>query len=303
MLHRVAAILLALVAFAGRPSLALLPGDPFVVASYNVANWLTMDRFVDGQRIEGQPKPDRDKQAAIDVIAIHKPDILGIVEIGSEKDLADLQGRLKTAGLDYPHAEWASGPDPDRHVALLSKFPIVERNSLRNVAFDLDGKPQAVQRGILDVTLEPTDDYRIRVLGVHFKSKRPDPGFDQAALRGKEAEALRAHVDAILETDPDTNILLFGDFNDTKNEYPIRHLLGGPPARRLKDLLLDDELGDRWTHYWKAADIYSRIDYLIVSPGLFKEVDREKRGIDRSENWFVASDHRLIFATIKAADE
>lgn len=302
MLHRVAAILLALVAVATQPARALLPGEPFMVASYNVENWLSMERQVDGEHVAAS-KPEREKQAVVDVITAHKPDILGIVEIGQTEDLEDLRKRLKAAGLDYPYFEWTSGPDPARHIALLSKFPIVERNSVTNIPFDLDGKPQAVQRGFLDVTIEPAKDYRIRVIGVHFKSRREVPEFDQAALRGKEAEALRSHVDAILEAEPDSNVLLFGDFNDTRNEYPIRHLLGGPTSRRLKDLSLSDSLGDRWTHFWKSADIYSRIDYLIVSPGLAREVDRDKRGIDRSENWFVGSDHRLIFATIDAADQ
>jgi Metal-dependent hydrolase len=302
MLHRAAAVLLALIAAAAHPALALPPGEPFVVASYNVENWLSMERRVNGERVLAT-KPEREKQAVVDVIAAHKPDILGIVEIGQPEDLEDLRSRLKAAGLDYPHLEWADGPDPNRHVALLSKFPIVERNSLARIPFDLDGKPQVVQRGILDVTIEPAQDYRIRVIGVHFKSRRDVPEFDQAALRSREAEALRSHVAGILEADPEANILLFGDFNDTKNEYPLRHLLGGPASRRLRDLFLSDALGDRWTHFWKAADVYSRIDYLIVSPGLFREVDGKKRGIDRSENWFVGSDHRLIFATIAAADK
>lgn len=302
MLNRVAATLLAfaLLAVSAR---ALEPGDSFVFAAYNVENWLSMDRYIDNERVTSSPKPEEEKAAVVAVILAHQPDILGIVEIGQQDDLEDLRARLKAGGLDYPHIEWLSGPDPERHVALLSKFPIVERNSLANVPFDLDGHPQAVQRGILDVTVEPAEGYRIRLLGVHFKSRRPVPDFDQATLRGKEAEALRSHVSAILEADPDANVMLFGDFNDTKNEYPIRHLLGGPAKRRLKDIFLSDSLGDRWTHYWKAADLYSRIDYLIASPGLFKEVHAGDRGIDRSENWFVGSDHRLIFATIKAANE
>ena len=40
----------------------------------------------------------------------------------------------------------------------------------------------------------------------------------------------------------------------------------------MADLWAKDEFGDRWTHYWKTADQYSRIDYLFVSPALFREV-------------------------------
>lgn len=277
--------------------------ESILVGSYNVENWLSMDRYVDGKSTPGSPKPERERAAVVDVIASHKPDIVGLVEIGSKDDLEDLRSRLKNAGLDYPNFEWLDGPDPDRHVALLSRFPIVERNSQANIPIELDGKPEVVQRGFLDVTVEPAEGYRLRLIGVHFKSRREVPEFDQAALRARESEALRAYVDKILESDPDTNLLLYGDFNDTKNEYPIEHLLGGARDKRLRDLYLNDSLGDRWTHFWKTADIYSRIDYLIASPGLFNEVDRDGGGVDRSDNWFVASDHRMIYAKIQAADK
>ena len=62
--------------------------------------------------------------------------------------LDDLQRRLRTAGLDYPHREWVKGADDARHVCLLSRFPIVERNSQDDVRFELDGKTLRMNRGI-----------------------------------------------------------------------------------------------------------------------------------------------------------
>ena len=34
----------------------------------------------------------------------------------------------------------------------------------------------------------------------------------------------------------------------------------------MMDLWLRDSRGEHWTYYWKTADEYSRIDYLLVSP-------------------------------------
>ena len=92
-----------------------------------------------------------------------------------------------------------------------------------------------------------------------------------------------AHLDRILETSPEANLMLFGDLNDTKNEYPIRQIIGlrGTPSYMM-DLWLRDSRDERWTYYWKTADEYSRIDYLLVSPGLVREVVTEKCGIDDS---------------------
>ncbi len=277
--------------------------QPVVAASYNVENWLSMDRFIDGRKVPGQPKPESEKQAVIDVLSAIKPDILGIVEIGRRKDLDDLASRLKQAGLDYPHREWVEGGDPARHVALLSRHPIVARNSRSDIRVSLNGRLYPIERGILDVTIEPAPGYRLRLLGAHLKSKRAVPDYDEAAMRAKEAWALRQYIDGILEKDPKANLLLFGDLNDTKNEYPIREILGQPHgAQRLTDLLLTDRNGERWTHFWKTADIYSRIDYFIASPGLLPEIIRSRSGINQSKNWHTASDHRAIFTAITPRD-
>jgi predicted extracellular nuclease len=122
-------------------------------------------------------------------------------------------------------------------------------------------------------------------------------------MRAKEARSLRNHVDRILAADPDTNLLLFGDLNDTKNEYPIREIIGWKGAPNyMMDLWLRDSRGEYWTYYWKTADEYSRVDYLLVSPALIKEVIVEKCGINDSPVWNAASDHRAIYAVIFAAD-
>ena len=69
-------------------------------------------------------------------------------------------------------------------------------------------------------------------------------------------------------------------------------------ATYLDDLPAKDDLGDRWTHYWKTADLYSRIDYLFVSAALAREVTPGSARVYRSEFWSEASDHRAVFATI-----
>ncbi len=278
--------------------------QPIVVACYNVLNYLTMDRRVDGETVLGAPKPESEINAVIETIKSANPDVLGLVEIGDQSMLADLQKRLKTAGLDYPHAEWVKGADEHRHLSLLSKFPIISRDSRDDVPFELDGKLQRINRGILDVTLQVNPDYKLRLVGAHLKSRREVPEFDQAQFRAKEAWHLRQHINQILEKAPDTNLLLFGDLNDTKNEYPVRELIGtkGTP-NYLMDLWLTDSRKERWTYFWKTADTYSRIDYIMVSPAMVKEVDLSKSGINDLPIWNDASDHRLIYAVINPVDQ
>lgn len=275
-----------------------------VVASYNVENYLRMERRVDGKAVADAPKPEEEIAAVVRVVKEIGPDILGVVEMGDEAALEDFRGRLKAAGLDFPHKEWVKGSDAARHIALLSRFPIVAKNSRDDVPFELNGKQARVGRGILDVTVKLPGDYPLRVVGAHLKSRREVPEFDQAAMRAKEAWVLRKHIDSILESKPDTKLLLFGDLNDTKNEYAIKTLTGAAKdPLRMRDLLLTDRSGYKWTHYWQAADIYSRIDYLMVSEALWPQVNMDRSGISNSKAWFKASDHRALYATIRLPDQ
>ena len=275
-----------------------------VVVSYNVENYLKMERKVDGKTVPDAPKPEQEIAAVIDVVKEINPDILGIVEMGDEKTLDEFRARLKAAGLDYPHKEWVRGTDAARHVALLSRFPIVARNSRDEVPFELNGKQMRVGRGILDVTVKLADNFLLHLVGAHLKSRREVPDLDQVAMRAKEAWYLREHLDKILRANPEEKLLLFGDMNDTKNEYPIKELLGSTrDPLRMKDLFLTDYYGYRWTHYWSSADIYSRIDYLMVSQGLWPDINMDKSGISSSRIWYKASDHRAIFTTIKVPEK
>jgi endonuclease/exonuclease/phosphatase family metal-dependent hydrolase len=281
-----------------------LGAEEIVFASYNVENYLRMDRRVENKNLKDAPKPESEIEAVVKVLTTIRPDILGIVEMGDESMLEDLQKRLKAAGVDLPHREWLQAADEVRHVCLLSRFPIVERKSRGDISFDLNGKVERFNRGILDVTVEVNPNYRLRLVGAHLKSRRTVDEYDEAWMRAKEAWFLSEHLDRILEADPQTNLLLYGDLNDTKNNYPIREIIGkkGTP-NYMMDLWLRDSRNERWTHYWKTADEYARIDYIMVSPGMVKEINFEKSGINESSFWNDASDHRAIYTTISTENK
>lgn len=289
-----AAVLLAL-------ALSARAAEPFTVVSYNLENWLTTDRYIDNEKVSAKPKPESEKAAAIDIIAAHRPAIVGAIEMGTRDDLKDLQTRLKAKGLDYPNVEWHEGVDSDRHVALLTRFPIVERHSC-SIPFDMNGRPEGIQRGILDVTVETAPGERLRLIGLHLKSQRKVAEFDQEALRAKEAWFVRRYIDGILAKDPQAKVLVFGDLNTTPDTYSLKTLLGpaGTPGR-LTPIPLADSRGERWTHFFAFADEYSRLDYFLASTALNRTIDRAASGIDDSREWNQASDHRAIFLTIRPA--
>ena len=281
---------------------ALAAPREIVVCTYNIENYVDAKPAGPDSKFGTRAKPEKSVQALIEIIKEINPDILGICEMGSPARFADFKQRLKEAGLGYTDSEYVQAADEERHLALLSRFPISARQSATDVSFELDGRPEKVRRGFLDVTIQVNADYRLRAVGVHLKSKLPVPA-GEALIRRMEAAQLRAHLDRIFKADPKVNLLCYGDFNDTKNEPMFAEVSGvRGTTGYMADLWAKDSLGDRWTYYWRTADLYSRIDYIFVSPALFGEVNKSKSEIYRGEAWSVASDHRPVHISIVPVD-
>jgi endonuclease/exonuclease/phosphatase family metal-dependent hydrolase len=286
--HRIAAFTALLIAVLKPLSSA---EEPVIFTTFNVQNYET----------DASPKHPAKSEASItaliQALSQIKPDLLGVSEMGSLNALKDLQHRLNSAGIPLPHSEWVNGPDPDRHLALLSKFPFAKKNDASLREYTLGTKPFAVRRGFLDVTVQVNPTYQLRLVGAHLKSKLPVPE-DESVVRRHEAAKLREHLDDILDENPETNLLVYGDLNDTRESPPIRELVRFRGRNALFELPAADHLGDRWTHYWKTADTYARIDYLLASFALLPEIPEKRGWILRTDNWLEASDHRPVSVNI-----
>ena len=268
-------------------------------AHYNIENYLEMNRTGGGQAVFG-PKPEREKNTLIRIIKEIHPDILGVAEMGPPDQFEEFQKRLKDAGLDFSFSEYVNGPDRDRHLALLSRFTIVERHSEKDLFVDLNGQRAPVERGFLDVTIEVDPTFRLRVVGAHLKSKLAVPS-GEALLRRNEARLLRQHIDGVLSKDPNENLLVYGDLNDTKDQPAIQEILGprqGP--NRLQEIPLADAQGDRWTYYRRLSDTYDRIDFILADKALLPQIDQARSYLYRSIDWYTASDHRPAVLVLKA---
>jgi endonuclease/exonuclease/phosphatase family metal-dependent hydrolase len=267
--------------------------NTFTIATYNVQNWVLMER----KGTANAPKPATEQKAVVNVLAVVKPDVLAVQEMGTSNELDELRRALKARGFDYPHTEWIQGEDPTRHVALLSRFPIVERLSHTNDTYQLDGQPKRVSRGILDVRVQVNPQYSFRVLVAHLKSKRQTDDGDQALIRLEEARLLRRHVDEILKADPHENVVVMGDLNDTYGSDAIREVSTGLFVLRPRD-----SKGYDTTHFWKAKREFSRLDYVILSPGMSNEYVTGTARIADPPRWLDGSDHRPVTATFYMRD-
>lgn len=268
--------------------------------SYNLKNYLTMTNYRRGGKKTTRDKPETEKQPLIQIIATARPHILGICEIGTPADLKDLQDRLKSAGVDLPFSHHAGGADRTRKLGLLSAYPFSATNSQDQLSYSLGGRKRFIRRGLLDVTIDlpfgPT-----HFVGVHFKSKREIEEADQELIRLNEAMLTRRHADAILENEPHSHLVVYGDFNDTRRNPAVKKLKAPYRSKNyLEDLMIRDSRGELWTHYWDAQHQYSRFDYVLVSRSLKSQVHFKKSVILDDPDWFKASDHRAILTTFHA---
>jgi len=266
--------------------------------SYNLRNYLTMHRYENGKTFE-RSKPEKEIEALINVIVEGNPDILGVCEIGSKDDLKDLQSRLKAHGIDLPHTHHLRGYDRVRSQAILSKYPIKKHAKPELSSYTLEGKKFYISRGILDVSIQVSGK-SIRFLGVHLKSKRSVQEGDQEMMRRNEAYLLRRHLDQIFKNDMQAKLLVFGDFNDTKRSRTIYNIQGRTnSATRLELLNVSDSRGELWTHHWSREDIYSRIDYCMVSQSLTPHIHKDACKLLDPDYWAVGSDHRAMLVIIR----
>jgi len=269
------------------------------IATYNVENYLTMPRRIGGSLCRKRASPSRKGMPSSGRSWKMSPDIIGLMEIGTPAQFEDLRRRLRREGVDYAESEIPRRPGPlaPRRPA----EPVSHRGAplLGDIPLRVGGVTLHSPRGFLDVTVEPVTGQRLRLLCVHLKAKREVADYDATALREAEATFLRRHVREILSRDPETRLVVMGDFNDTKNSRTVWEVSGKPDwPHSLRVLPLTDRNGESWTECWESADVYSRIDYVMVSKKLEPEIDSTRSAVARFPFWREASDHCPLALTL-----
>lgn len=277
-----------------------LGGETIRIATYNLQNYLVMDRVIDGQWRPSYPKPEVEKRALREVIASVKPDILALQEIGPEPFLWELQRDLKAEGIDYPHACLLQALDEERHLAVLSRLPFAEVRPHTELDFPYFNESQRIRRGLLEVAFE-TGDESWSLFVLHLKSKwteRPDDPLAELKRTG-EATAARDAILAAHHPEEGALYVIAGDLNDTRDTPPVRRFLQRGEVTVSEMIPAEDSRGHAWTQHWQRQNVYSRVDYLLVSPAMMEKVIDRKGHIYDGPGCDTASDHRLVWADFR----
>lgn len=269
------------------------------VATYNLRNYLTMDRRVDGAYRPDYPKPEAEKAALRRVILAADADILAVQEIGPLPYLEELRQDLRAEGLDYPHITLLEAADEERHLGVLSRVAPVEDHSVDLLLFKYFGEEEAVKRGLVELVFEQAG-LRWSLYGVHLKSRYTDRSDDPESEIRRVGEA-RAVRNAILKRHPvpaEARFLIVGDMNDTRSSRTVNAFLMRGKTEISIDVPAFNPWGQTWTHWYEKEEVYSRADYMFASPGMLPLIRTGRGVVTENEYSAQASDHRLVYVDL-----
>jgi endonuclease/exonuclease/phosphatase family metal-dependent hydrolase len=229
----------------------------FKVMTWNVENLFRRDS-------ESTPEELQEYQQKLTLLAgfinSQAPDVAAFQEVGGEEPLHDLQQAL---GGTYPHRAVSTFPDRRGiRVAFLSKVPVEETMDfvdfppgpaldLKNLTGSGESEPVTrMSRGALLIRVTKGN-LTATLITAHLKSKllsfprahgssfqpRDENERTQVAgialhRRAAEAATLRLHINAILQDNNHSPLVLLGDFNDVP-EAQTSLLLTGPPGSEI----------------------------------------------------------------------
>ena len=275
------------------------------VATYNLRNYLSMDRLVDGSYRPDYPKPESEKAILRATIREAAPDVLAVQEIGERAHLLELKRDLAAEGLEYDRLFILEAEDDTRRVGALWK----DRARIQAVGHvDLTiqylGERQGVKRGLLELRILDENDKRwASVFTLHLKSKYTNDKRDYQSNKRRALEAQAAR-DRVLELYPDPSenrFLIVGDLNDGPNTSVLKRFYQKGRLAIAEPLECRDDYGLIWTHFYKKGGEYAQIDYILASVG-WQEAKSFSTGIVTRDDYYKGSDHRLVWVDVSAPE-
>lgn len=197
----------------------------------------------------------------------------------------------RISGHDYNYMILIDANDPRGiDVAVLSRYRIVSAATHQN---KLKGGQRIFRRDCLEVHVKKQNK-TLPIFVCHFKSMSGGRNATKK-IREAEAQAVREIIEESFGDPSKSDWVVVGDLND----YTERD--GKPDKNHALDALFKNNFSvdlvkkniknvlDRWTHYYPGEDSYSQLDYILLSPSLYKKNNKVKPKIIRKGQPFRAN--------------
>ncbi|HRR05695.1 MAG TPA: hypothetical protein P5105_00285 [Victivallales bacterium] len=146
------------------------------------------------------------------------------------------------------------------------------------------------------ITKFMVENYEFYTICASVKDKTPVPEFNQFDMRRYEIRQLRYIFDDIIKEEPEANILILGNLNDTCDMSTVKEIYARRYGnkKRLFDIRPIDKLKTTWTSWNQETDEYERICYALCSYHMLPELIREESQIIWNDDWLSISNNRPL---------
>ncbi|MDG2206857.1 MAG: endonuclease/exonuclease/phosphatase family protein [Pirellulales bacterium] len=270
-------------------------GKTFTIATLNVLNLFDDkdDPYHNDEKTSTKLRDDLELLAQ----SIHQidADVLVLQEV-ENRGYLELFNRALLNDLGYEHVVLTEGNDRRGiDVAVLSRVPVGSVTSYRHLRFpDTSGKEMSFHRDLLHTRLKPEKGLPIDVFAVHLKSQYGGKKSD--ARRTGEARAIREVLDDLFSNDPKARIIICGDFNDKIESDTLQTVIG---KGKTKLVSFFDDVPEKERITYNKEPYRSMIDFILASPAMAKEYEKDSYTIRPGSPAETGSDHNAVIARFR----
>ena len=221
------------------------------------------------------------------IIAIggwNPPAIIGLCEIENRKVLNDLVNNTPLVKFEYQIIHKESPDWRGIDVGLLYRKNLFEPLYYEAIPINFPGNPESKTRDILYVKGIAKNSDTLNVFINHWPS-RWGGQLESEGRRVFVASVLKAKVDSIFKSNPQSNIIITGDLNDYPDNKSINEVLN---VSQEFDQIIDNELYNLSSHLYKTKNIGSNkyhgnwgvLDQFIVSGNILHKKNKVFTSLD-----------------------
>jgi predicted extracellular nuclease len=249
-----------------------------------------------------------------------QPALIGLCEVENYTVVEALANHRRLAPMGYKIVHGDSKDQRGIDNALIYSENSFKHINHEYITIDTFAPSPLFSRDILYVKGQLNDGSILHVFVNHWPSRRTGPSKTEYK-RLAAGQALRAKVDELEKEDPDVNILIMGDFNDSPVNKSVKDALRAVRVVKEKGDLINLAVA---IHEKRKGSVYyngkwSAFDQFIVSKSLLKKVSDQKmhlfddeevmtktrKGVSRPKRTFAGhkhlggfSDHLAIWLNI-----
>ncbi len=243
--------------------------------------------------------PEGRKEAILKDLKVTGAEIIVLSGVGDAVSALEIKKML--AGYEYINI--VESIDKRSVLTVISKIKPDKFEALTDIKYKIDDREIPVSKGFAHGVFN-VNGYRFHLVAADLKDRMKHPEFNQTDMRRYEARQLRYLVNDISKREPDSNILVVGNLNDTCGMSPLKELYNRRSGieKRLFDIRPVDPMKTTWTYWNKETDDFERIDYAMASFSMISEIVRNKTAVIQTDNWKKASTHRPLLVNIHCKD-